>query len=96
MALTDVAIKKARPKETPYKLSDAGGMFLWVTPSGGRSWRWSYRHQGKQKLMAFGLYPDVPLSLARERHAQVRKLLAQGIDPMAERKASRTAKRIAD
>ena len=70
MALTDLTIKKAKPRDTPYKLGDAGGMFLWVTPSGGKSWRWSYRHDGKQKLMALGLYPDVPLSLARERHAQ--------------------------
>ena len=96
MALTDLTIKKAKPRDTPYKLGDAGGMFLWVTPSGGKSWRWSYRHDGKQKLMALGLYPDVPLSLARERHAQGRKLLAQGIDPMAERKAAKTAERVAD
>lgn len=96
MALTDVAIKRAKPRETPYKLGDAGGMFLWVTPSGGKSWRWSYRHEGKQKLMALGLYPDVPLSLARERHAEGRRLLAQGTDPMAERKAVKTAERVAD
>jgi integrase len=96
VALTDVAIKKAKPKEAPYKLGDAGGMFLWVTPSGGKSLRWSYRHDGKQKLMALGLYPDVSLALARERHAEGRKLLAQGIDPMADRKASKTAERIAD
>ena len=96
MALTDVAIKRAMPRDTPYKLGDAGGMFLWVTPSGGKLWRWSYRYDGKQKLMALGRYPDVPLGLARERHAQGRNLLAKGIDPMAERKASKTAERISD
>lgn len=96
MALTDVAIKKAKPSKTPYKLSDAGGMFLWVTPSGGKSWRWSYRYDRKQKLMALGLYPAVSLSLARERHAEGRKLLAQGIDPMAERKQSKCAEKVAD
>ena len=96
MALTDVAIKRAKAKESPYKLGDSGGMFLWVTPSGGKSWRWSYRYDGKQKLMALGLYPDVSLVLARERHARGRKLLGQGIDPMAERKATKTAERIAD
>lgn len=96
MALTDVTVKRAKPKETPYKLGDSGGMFLWVTPSGGKSWRWSYRHESKQKLMALGLYPDVSLILARERHAQGRKLLASGIDPMAARKATKTADRSAD
>jgi integrase len=72
-------------------LSDGAWLFLWVTPSGGKIWRWSYRHEGRAKLMSFGRYPDVPLALARERHAEARKLLASGIDPMAERKAEKAA-----
>ncbi len=61
MPLTDTGIRKAKLKETPYKLSDSGGLYLWVTPSGGRLWRWAYRYEGKQKLMTFGRYPDVSL-----------------------------------
>jgi integrase len=91
MGLTDTQVKKAKAEEKAYKLSDGGGLFLWVTPSGGKQWRWAYRHEGKQKLMTLGKYPDVPLALARERHAQERRLLATGVDPMAQRKAAKTA-----
>ena len=83
MKLTDIQIKRIRPNANPFKLSDGGGLFLWVTPSGGRIWRWAYRYEGRAKLMTFGKYPDVPLSLARERHAEARKLLATGTDHLA-------------
>jgi hypothetical protein len=75
-------------------LSDGGGLFLWMTPSGGKLWRWTYRHEGKQKLMTFGRYPDVSLALARERHIEARKLLATGTDPMAQRKVKKTAEQV--
>jgi integrase len=91
MALTDTGIRKARPQCKPYKLSDGAGLYVWITPSGGRKWRASYRHDGKQKTMTFGGYPEVSLALARERHRDARKLLAQGIDPMEQRKAVKTA-----
>lgn len=91
MTLTDVQIKRIKPTPKPFKASDGGGLFLWVTPSGGKIWRWAYRHAGRAKLMTFGKYPDVPLSLARERHTEARKLLATGRDPMAERKAEKAA-----
>lgn len=91
MRLTDVQIKRIKPKAKPHKVSDGGGLFLWVTPSGGKIWRWTYRFEGRAKLMTFGAYPDVPLSLARERHASARKLLATGTDPMVERKADKAA-----
>jgi integrase len=94
MALTDISIRKAKTKKRPYKVSDGGGLYLWVTPSGGKLWRWTYRYEGKQKLMTFGRYPDVPLALARERHSEARRLLAAGTDPMAQRKAEKTAQRI--
>jgi integrase len=90
MALTDTEIRKAKGKEKPFKLSDSGNLYLWVTPSGGKLWRWAYRYEGKEKLMTFGRYPDVSLSRARERHTESRKLLAEGIDPMAQRKAHKT------
>jgi Arm DNA-binding domain len=70
-------------------------MYLWVTPTGGRSWRWTYRFDGKQKLMTLGPYPEISLAAARERHAEGRKLLANGIDPMEQRKADKTAERLA-
>src|ERR1017187_2436348 len=95
MALTDTEVRKARPAEKPYRLSDGGSLYLWVTPAGGKLWRWAYKHEGKEKLMSFGKYPDVSLALARERHGEARKLLAQGIDPMEERKAAKTAEKSA-
>ncbi|MGI8769989.1 MAG: tyrosine-type recombinase/integrase [Acidobacteriaceae bacterium] len=96
MQLTDTEIKRTKRREKPYKLSDSGGLYLWVTPSGGRLWRWSYRHEGKQKTMTFGRYPEVSLARARERHFEGRKLLADGTDPMAQRKAFKRAERVAN
>jgi integrase len=95
MALTDTEIKKTKAKEKAYSLNENGGLYLWITPVGGKLWRWAYRFDGKEKLMSFGKYPDVPLALARERHSEARKLLATGVDPMAQRKAEKTAERIA-
>lgn len=91
MALTDTEIRKAKAKASAYRMSDGGGLYLWITPPGGKLWRWKYRFEGREKLMTFGSYPDVPLSMARERHAAARKLLATGTDPMAERKAEKAA-----
>lgn len=91
MALTDTQIRKAAPMNKPYRLSDGGGLYLLVTPSGGKLWRWKYRYEGAEKLMTFGKYPDVPLAMARERHAEQRKVLAAGEDPMARRKESKIA-----
>jgi hypothetical protein len=51
MALTDTEIKKAKAKEKAYSLNDSGGLYLWVKPAGGKLWRWSYRYEGKEKLM---------------------------------------------
>jgi hypothetical protein len=56
-------------------MSDAGGMYLWVTPAGGKLWRWSYRYEGKEKLMSLGKYPEITLARARELHIQARRLL---------------------
>lgn len=89
MALTDTAIRKAGIKQTAYRLTDGGGLYLQVTPAGGKLWRWKYRFDGREKLMAFGRYPEVSLAQARERHAEARKLLASGVDPMVERKTEK-------
>ena len=75
MTLTDTGIRKAKAKNTAYRMSDGGGLYLFVTPPGGKLWRWKYRFEGREKLMSFGGYPDVSPSLARERHLEARKLL---------------------
>src|ERR1035438_5650250 len=93
--LTDTEIKRAKAAEKAYSMGDGGGLYLWVKPTGGKLWRWSYRFEGKEKLMSLGKYPDVSLALARARHAEARKLLATGIDPMAQRKAEKTAEKAA-
>ena len=95
MALTDTEIKKAKVKVKAYSLNDSGGLYLWITPAGGRLWRWAYRFDRKEKLMSLGKYPAVSLALARDRHGEARKLLASGVDPMAQRKADRTEEKIA-
>jgi integrase len=91
MALTDTEARKARPTEKPYKLADSGGLFLAVMPAGGKLWRWKYRFDGREKLMALGGYPEVSLAEARSRHAEGRRLLAGGVDPMARRMAAKSA-----
>jgi integrase len=93
--LTDTEIKRAKAAEKAYSMGDGGGLYLWVKPTGGKLWRWSYRYEGKEKLMSLGKYPDVSLAQARERHSEARKLLATGVDPMAQRKAEKTAEKIA-
>jgi integrase len=93
MALTDTEIKRSRPGDKPYRLADGRGLFLQITPTGGKLWRWKYRFEGKEKLMAMGQYPDVSLADVRGRHAEARRLLASGVDPMVTRKTEKAAKR---
>jgi hypothetical protein len=66
MPLTDTEARKARLSDKPYRLSDAGSLYLWITPAVGKLWRWTYKFGGTEKLMSFGKYPDVPLALARD------------------------------
>lgn len=101
MPLTDTAIRNAKPgitpagKETggkPYKMGDAGGLYLEVAPAGGKWWRLKYRYDGKEKRLSLGVYPDVSLKDARQRRDDARKLLADGVDPGENRKAAKAAK----
>jgi integrase len=94
--LNVTVIRKAKPKAAAYQMSDGLGLFLRVTPTGGKLWRWKYRHAGAQLEMSFGKYPDVDLVSARERHAVARKLLADGTDPMAQRKSERAKSMASD
>lgn len=93
MALTDSAIRSAKPTDKPRKMADEKGLFLLVTPNGGKWWRLKYRFGGKEKLLSLGVYPDVGLKDARERRDEARKLLADGIDPSEHRKAQERQKK---
>jgi integrase len=90
--LTDVAIRKAKPGAKPLKLSDGRGMYLLLKPDGGRYWRMDYRHAGKRKTLALGVYPEVSLFDARLRREDARQLLANGADPGAVRRDAKQAK----
>jgi integrase len=89
--LSDPAIRSAKPKDKPYKLFDERGLFLLVRPNGARLWRFKYSIAGREKLISFGDYRDVPLKRAREKRDEARKLVADGVDPSAERKAEKSA-----
>ncbi|TGW04614.1 DUF4102 domain-containing protein, partial [Mesorhizobium sp. M2D.F.Ca.ET.145.01.1.1] len=81
MALSDVKCRNARPTSKLMKLSDGGGLQLWVQPTGSRLWRLAYRFGGKQKLLALGSYPLISLAEAREARDTAKRLLLRGIDP---------------
>jgi len=91
MPLTDIAVRKAVPREKTYRLADGGGMYLEVSPAGGKYWRLKYRFGGKEKRFALGVYPDVPLAAAREKRDDARKKLAAGVDPGEAKKVGKRA-----
>jgi integrase len=80
MPLTDIVVKSAKPKEKPYKLSDAESLYLLVSVA-GKYWRYDYIYLGKRKTLALGVYPTISLAEAREGKNAARKLLAKGVDP---------------
>jgi len=92
MPLTDVKARNAKPKSKPVKIFDTDGLFLFVSPSGGKWWRFKYRLGGREKLISLGTYPEVSLAQARGRRDEARKQVADGIDPSQARKASKAAK----
>lgn len=94
MALTDIAIRNAKPRPKPYKMADALGLFLLVQPSGGKLWRLKYRVEGREKKLGFGVYPDVSLSDARKRRDEAREQLASGKDPSREKQRDKAKARI--
>jgi integrase len=95
MGLTALAIKAAKGRDKQYKLTDSGGLHLLVLPSGGRYWRMNYRHMGKSKTLAFGVWPDVELADARAKRDEARRLLAKGIDPSEQAKLDKIAASVA-
>lgn len=83
--LTDIKARAAKPAEKVYRLYDGGGMYLEVPPSGNKRWRLKYRFNGKEKRLSLGVYPNVGLKEAREKRDELRRLIAEGIDPAAQR-----------
>src|SRR5579864_5033947 len=90
--LTDRKVRNAKPRREPYKLPDGRGLHLYVSPAGGRLWRYRYRIADKENIYAIGAYPDVSLSEAREARDEARKLVRKGIHPAHERKIERLRK----
>ena len=89
--LTDMKVQKAKLQDKPISLFDGGGLYLLVTPSGGKLWRFKYRFKNKEKKLAFGSYPEISLQDARQRREDARRLLANDVDPDAVRKAQKQA-----
>lgn len=92
MPLTDTAIRNAKPGAKPAKLFDERGLYLLISPTGGKWWRFRFAFGGKEKLLSLGVYPDVSLKDARGRRDAARKLLAEGIDPGEDRKTRKAVK----
>ncbi len=92
MTLTHTAIVKAKPGQKPIRMFDGGGLYLEVSPAGGKLWRLKYRFHGKERRLSLGIFPAVALKDARERRDEARKLLANGIDPSENRKAQKAAR----
>jgi integrase len=95
VALTDVAVRSAKPRDKDYKLADAGGLYLLVTPAGGKLWRLKYRVHGVEKKLALGRYPEVTLGAARKARDAAREAASAGQDPSAQKRLDRIAARIA-
>lgn len=89
MPLTDVAIRNAKPREKPYKMGDALGLFLLVQPTGAKLWRLKYRIHGREKKVALGKYPEIGLADARNRTREAREQLAHGLDPGREKQKAK-------
>ena len=89
--LTDTKLKALRPRATLYRVTDDKGLCIEVPPTGSRLWRFRYLHSGKARMLGLGAWPAVTLADARQRRDEARKLVAQGIDPSAERKAAKDA-----
>lgn len=94
MPLSDIAIRNAKPAVKPAKMADGGGLFLYVTPAGGKLWRLKYRIDGREKLLAIGSYPEIGLSDARKRRDEARALIAEGKDPSREKQKAKARSRL--
>lgn len=91
MKLTDMAIKRAKPKEKSYTLADGNGLSLLVETNGSKGWRYRYQFAGKTKMISLGIYPVVTLNEARAKRDEARKQVANGVNPSEARKAEKAA-----
>lgn len=92
--MTDTAIRNAKPRERNYKLADGGGLYLLITPSGGKLWRLKFRTDGREKKLAIGSYPEIGLGDARKRRDEAREQLAAGKDPSREKQREKVRSRL--
>lgn len=88
--LTEGQVRNLRPLRYSRKVTDGRGLYLLITANGGKYWRYDYKFDGKRKTLALGIYPDIGLEQARERHQGARSLLAKTIDPSARKRDLRT------
>jgi len=93
--LTNIAIRNAKPGAKPIRLFDGRGLYLEISPAGGKHWRLKYRYGGKEKRLALGSYPTMTLAEARESSESARKLLASGLDPSAAKKEAKVVQKAA-
>lgn len=96
MPLTDATIRSAKPGQKAAKLFDGGGLYLEISPKGGKWWRLKYRFEGREKRISLGVYPAVGLKEARERREKAKRLLAQGVDPSEQKKQAKAAAEVAE
>jgi len=96
MALCDLAVRKAKPRNRGYKLFDGEGLFIWITPAGRKYWRLKYRLLGKENVFSIGRYPEVTLAEAREEKASARKLIQKGLSPKNEKEKVSRLERASD
>ena len=92
--LTDEAVHRLKPLRYPRKAADGHGLYVLIAPTGRRYWRYNYRFDGKQKTLALGIYPDVSLAKARDRHQAARRQLADGIDPTTCKRVKKQGRRL--
>jgi integrase len=94
MALTDIAVRNAKAGAKPYKVGDGGGLYLLVTPAGGKLWRLKFRAAGKEKLLSLGRWPELSLANARKGRDKAREALAAGADPAREKQQAKHRARV--
>ena len=87
--LTELSIKQAKPKEKQYKLTDGEGMYLRVYPNGSKYWQLQYWFDSKQKILSFGVWPNISLKDAREKRYEAKKKIKDGINPIEEKRKER-------
>ncbi|WP_272525600.1 tyrosine-type recombinase/integrase [Providencia sp. PROV196] len=95
MLLTDIQIRKAKPKDKVYTLNDGNGLSLLIEPNGSKGWRFRYRFAGKPKMISFGVYGQISLADARRKRDKAKKQLSDGIDPSDARKSEKITQKYA-